>query len=384
MSLDDELWEYEGDEPDASSGDAGGGRRGAYWTAGIAIAVLSLIAGFVIGGRRDAAPREASDVGTVTASGSPTASGESGSATPGSSVSSSATPSQSAAFADPASYAGLLAAIAANGDVVLVDPETAAVAGTLVRNDDAALPQGEPQNFAGLLSWHAKTGTVYFSRSDCSIWRHVIQTNVTERVAAGRIPAISPDGTRLALATCAQAGGALAVVDAATGTVTLSIPISTAALDQGGGMVEINAIDWRPDGRGLIVTEGWEGDDVQYFVDVNKPPKSVHTASAVPVKGVNGSFHSVDYVGQRLVMAGTCCPPDEATALTVVRDGKTGNATKIAPLSDVGLIEPTADAQGRLRYLRRESPDGPAVLWALDTLDGVPRQIGGEFRAVDW
>ncbi|MDQ1709467.1 MAG: hypothetical protein QOG49_852, partial [Frankiaceae bacterium] len=304
-------------------------------------------------------------------------SSDAGSPSPSPSLSPSPSESSSAAAGSPAD-ADALAAITATGDVVLVDPATGATVRTLV----PAGPDGAGTDAS--IAWDAAHGVVYFTRAGCAVWRHRIADGATEQIAAGRRVAVSPDGSLLAIWTCTPDPGQLTVIDAGTAAAVLAIPLSTQPLSQGGAMEAISDIDWRPDGKAVVVTEGWEGDDLQYLVDLRKPPKAVQRGARVPVKGVNGSFHSVEYVGQRLLMAGTCCPPDEATSISVVRDGKTGNATKLAHLSDIGLIQPSADAKGRLVYLRRESADGPAALWALPALDGVPQSLGGTFAAVDW
>lgn len=377
MSYDDGQWEYEDEPAYDEPGSTGGSRTGMYWTAGITVAVLSLLAGYLLGGDRSGDDTPAANVTTVTAQASRAAPSQTaGASSTSASESPSGSPSESPSGATKPD-AELLAAMTGGGDIVLVDPDTGKAVRTLV--PAAADGAGSDPSIA----WDAARGVVYFTRAGCAIWRHRIDGGVTEQIGSGRRVAVSPDGTRLALWTCNPEPGQLAVMETGTGKVVLTLPLSTDAVDQGGGMSYLGDLDWRPDGKALVATEGWEGDDLQYLIDLAKLPKAVQKGAKVPVKGVNGSYHAAEYVGTRLVLAGTCCPPDAATAHVIVRDGKTGNATKLTHLSDIGFVRPTANAKGRIMYLRG-SGDGPGALWSLDKLEGVPRELGGEFAAVDW
>ncbi|MEO6714320.1 MAG: hypothetical protein ABIM89_12935 [Mycobacteriales bacterium] len=378
MSHDDEVFDYEYDDELDHVREGGGSRTGMYWAAGLTLAMLSLLAGYLIGGARGGGDDEpVAQVVTETASAKPTSPGST-SAAPSSdapSPSESASPSSSAAVKPDAE---LIAAVSAAGDIVLADPDTAQVVRTLVPAAGDR-PEADPS-----IAWNAKAGVVYFTRAGCAIWRHQIDGAATEQIGSGRRIALSPNGKYLALWTCNPGPGAFEIMQIDNRKTLLSLPLTTAAPDAGGGMSQLSDIDWRPDGTAIVVTEGWEGDDVQYLITLAKPPKSVQSGSRIPVKGVNGSYHAVEYVGSQLVMSGTCCPPDAATSHVVLRDRKTGTATKIAQLSDIGLVRVTADGKGRLRYLRRPGADGPGAMWALDDLKGEAREAGGQFIAIDW
>lgn len=393
----DERWDY--DEPEEPAGPTSPG-RGMYWLAGTVLAVVSLLIGYLIAGDRDPDTTPAAQVGATSAEATsagagspepdPTEPADSPSAAPSAAASpspsavASASPSPSPTAAGPAALpAGVLAAVSNAGDVQLVDPDTGAVERTLVAHNDPQV--ADPvDNTSPAVSWHAASGVAYFTRGNCSIYRHNAQTGITEPVTAGRSPVVSPDGSRLALWTCTPGPGELFVLETSTGKVTVSLPITGTSPEQGGNMTEILDIDWRPDGNALVVTEGWEGSDAQFVVDLRKLPKTVVDGARLPIRGVEGSYHLVEYVGTRLVMSGTCCHPDEQSGHVAVRDGKTGVLTLVPQLSDIGLIEPVADRAGRIRYLRRESSDQAGAMWGLDKLGGEPREIGGEFRALDW
>lgn len=391
MSIDNEQWSYDDDDGSGPGGGQEPGRRGLYWGIGITVALLSLVIGFVIGGNRGVDTRDAAQVTDASASettepsetvetsaaspGSKSAPTEASSAAPSASVSPSASSSASAAGA-------VLAAVNPNGDVVLIDAETAAVGPTLVPNDAASTAAADTIE----LSWHAASGTVYVARG-CSVVRHSVAEGVTKPVAKARLAAVSPDGTQLAVWACGDGEGdvgRLAVLDASTGTEILAVPLTTSTTEQGGNMNSIGGIDWRPDGKALVVTEGWEGADAQHLIDLRKLPKSVVAAGLLPVKGVEGTYHAAEYVGSRLVLSGTCCHPDEESGHVALRDGKTGTLSLLPALSNQGFLEPKADMKGRLRYIKRATSGAAGPLWALDDLKGAAREIGGSFLSVDW
>lgn len=353
--------------------------RRAYWIFAIAVSIASLLAGWFIAGARESAkttaaatesPRAPAPTGTTGATIDQSPSGT----TAGSSAQSEA-PSTAAG-----AVAGLLAAVTADGDVVLIDPETAATVRTLV-------PRGSADP-AISVAWDAQREVVYFGRggSCASIWRYRLGYEPIERMAQGHHPVISPDGTRVAIATgCTDGGGVdgISVLDAATGTPTVTMPVALPAAATIPWYV--GDVDWRPDGNALVVTVGWEGGDEQHVIDLRKPPRSVVAGSRVPIKTTlrETTFQQIEYVGQRLVIAAFCCTGAEgpASARIVVRDGKTGSLTSVATVAAYAL---TANASGRLRYLDADPSAAPAALWALDRLDAQPRRIGGSFRALSW
>lgn len=409
MSIDDGDLMYDDDD---RSGRPGEGRRALLWFAGVTIALASLTAGVLIGNARSAsnkrdtpvvaaslgvdessaagdpslpasAPGDGTSSGDASA-GTSTDSGASPSTSPSGSGSAPVSASPSTSAASPSVTPGpVLAAATPAGDIVLVDSETAAITQTLIKSADLSTGEGAAGDPVSV-SWHAGSGTVYVARG-CAVLRHRVADGKTERIAGGRLAAVSPDGTKVAVWTCrAGSVGDLAVIDASTGKVAQSLPLTTASADQGGNMNYISSIDWRSDGGALVVTVGWEGDDVQHVIDLRKLAKSVVVAARLPLGGVVGSYHTAEYVGQRLVLYGTCCAPDEGTSFVVVRDGKTGALTKIPALAGIGFIDPTSDGNGHLRYLKRTQAGGAGALWALDSLTGTPRELGGEFTQIDW
>ena len=340
------------------------GRRLLYVLAAATLVMVSVTAGVLI-----TKSLEREDPGPSTAA-------------PTSQAAAPTTPATSTSAATPAprTDADLLAAISKDGDVVLVDPDTAVVVRTLV--------SASGRTPAERVAWHAASGALYVTGGECEIWRHRTSDGGTERFSKGRQPAVSPDGTRLAVWTCDGGPvGRLAVIDTESGKALLSMPLNTVSIDEGGGMSYLGDIDWRPDGLALVVTEGWEGGDGQHLVDLRKPAKSVVDSPRVPLtSSFKETYHETEYVGQRLLLSGTCCGADtpegqSPTSRVVVRDGKTGALTSVLAVPAFSI---TAEAKGQLRYLSRETYEGPGELWALDRLDGVPRRIGGEFRAIDW
>ncbi len=343
------------------------GRRLLYALAAATLMMVSITAGVLI---TKSLERDDPSPSTVA----PAAASTPGEATPSASTASAATATEA-----PLTDAGLLAAVTKAGDVVLVDPDTAAVVQTV-----SSASGGTP---AERVAWHAATGVAYFSRpdGDCySIWQSRPESRAKARhLGSGQLLAVSPDGTRLAISTCRDAtAGNVDVIDAKSGKTTVSLPLSTLPYDQGGGMWLISDIDWRPDSAAIVVTAGWEEEFGQFLIDLRKLPQSVTTAPLVPVKTTfEESYHTVEYVGTRLVMSGSCCYPENKSNRVVVRDGKSG---ELSSLMTESVFDLAADSKGRLRYLTSRGSEGAAELWALDRLDGVPRKIGGEFIAIDW
>lgn len=360
--------------------------RRAYVIFAIAVSIASLIAGWFIAGAREsrttAAPTESADVTTA-----PESAGSTAAETP-SDTSSEETAAQPASPASTSSSAaavgdvsGLLAAVNTDGDVVLVDPETAATVRTLV-------PRGGAPAIS--VAWDATRQVVYFGRGGpcASVWRYRLGYEPVEQIAQGHHPVISPDGTKVAIANGCNPGSqsdGITVRDVISGAPVLALPMTTPADKKYVGPWYAGDLDWRPDSAALVVTVGWEGSDTQRLIDLRKPPRSVLAGAGVPVRNTypETTYQQVEYVGQRLVIAAFCCTGNVETpsARIVTRDGKTGTLTSIATVPAYSL---TADQKGRLRYLDADPTEKPAGLWALDRLDGQPRRIGGLFRALSW
>lgn len=280
-------------------------------------------------------------------------------------------------------YTRLLAAIAENGDIVLIDPDTAAVIRTVIPHD-AALP-------ASSLAWDAPRQLMYFGRAGtcASVWRHRLGEEPVHRFSAGRRPVVSPDGTRLVAATaCLPGQGAdgITVRDTKTGATILELPAGVAAAPApANAPTSVDDLDWRPDGGAVVVTVTSAGRTTQHLVDVRRPPRSVLAGKLVVVRPAppETSYGEVAFVGAGLVVAGRCCGAGAGTpsARLFARDSTTGTLTAVATGPAFSM---TADQRGRLRYLSTDSFERPAPLWAMDAIAAPPRQIGGLFRALSW
>ncbi|MEO6714090.1 MAG: WD40 repeat domain-containing protein [Mycobacteriales bacterium] len=285
------------------------------------------------------------------------------------------------ATSPPVDYAKTLAAIAADGDIVLVDPDTAAVVRTVIRRD-ARFP-------ATSVAWDAPRRMLYFGRGgDCaSVWRHELGAEPVYRLSSGHHPVVSPDGTQLAVADGCDGGGGQAngitVRDSSTGAVLMQLPIMIPSAARPEEPWYVGDIDWRPDGGALVVTVGWEGIDEQRLVDVRRPPRSVIDGKRVVIKPSppDVTHAEIEFFADTMAVAGRCCfgASGERSGRLFARDERSGELTPIATGDAFSL---TADATGRLRYLASSSFSRPAALWGIDRPGAEPREIGGLFSAV--
>ncbi|MDQ1710130.1 MAG: hypothetical protein QOG49_1515 [Frankiaceae bacterium] len=273
--------------------------------------------------------------------------------------------------------------MSAAGDVVLVDPDTGTTVRTVIPHD--------ANGPAISVAWDPVHRIVYFGRGGtcASVWRHTLGEEAVHLLGTGHHPVLSPDGTRLAVANGCTPGRSqsdgITVRAAGTGAPMLRLPIVVPTAGKAAMPWYVGDIDWRPDGGALVVTIGWEGSDAQHLVDLHRPPASVAAGKVVAVKPAppETTYAEVEFVGPRLVVAGSCCVGAAGTpsARLFVRDGTAGALTPIATGPAYSL---TADPGGRLRYLGGDPAVGPAALWAMDAIGQAARQIGGEFRALSW
>jgi hypothetical protein len=279
----------------------------------------------------------------------------------------------------PPAYARLLAAVSADGDVVLLDADTALVERTLVAGS------GSPQPG---LAWHARSGVVFFTRAEegCqTIWRHDLDSHRTRLVVEGSLPSVSRDGRYLGYwkRSCpgGPANGQLAVLDIKKGVEVMAVPL----VGEPGGtgpISYITAIDWGPDAI-LLVSAGDSGDAHPYVVELQRPPRSLPQASRLGLTAASGeNLFDAAYVDARIVLASSCCDGPRYQARRIVeRDPESGSLRVVASMSAYAL---SVDGRKRLRFLSFDLASGSSSLWALDRLDGVPTHIGDGFLDIDW
>ncbi len=283
----------------------------------------------------------------------------------------------------PPWYAGLLAAVTARGDLVLVNPDTGATVRTLISHElapDLARPT------VGI-AWDARAGIVYFDRSGCTVWRHDVRTGRSARLAAGRAPVISPDGRRVAVRGCADGAlGWLSIVAAKSG-IAMRTQRLMAVEDEQGFCCTIADVAWRRDGDVLIVTVGSDFGSSSHLIDLRRPVRDITDSPPVPVRIGPGEYLTdTEYVGGRLVLSAICCPhrAPPRSARLAIRSPSSGQVTSLVTLPRAELLVLAARGDGRLRYLRKGLNGGSGGLWALDRLSGVPRRVGGSFRTIAW
>ena len=325
---------------------------------------------------------------TPTASATPSQPGQSGPAT-------SPAPAQPAA---PSSGSGparptVLAAVNTSGKVEILDPATGAVVRTLATG--AALSDEVA------LSPDAKT-VYYQKQSGCfgQIARVAVGGGSPTDVAPGSLPAISPDGTKLAYAHESQASSLnptacqgtdsdpgtywMAVRNLATGTET-QFPLPP-EVTQTGLAPPISHLSWAPDGRHVAVTIGGGQDNEQHnlaLVDITGDHYYLTTASTL--RYVPGGQFS--YYGEAVYLSSgglfanvACCPHGVTSTVLDEVNPSTGAVTKQVA---VGVVTKThgsldADATGYwLLYLSGNDLEVSAG-------GSKPAILTGALVAADW
>lgn len=177
----------------------------------------------------------------------------------------------------PTAATSTIVALTTAGALVEIDPATGATVRTIA--SDAA--------WAGPLSLAPDRSTVYLTRETGGIRPDVVRVTLadgtSETVAQGRVPSVSPDGTRLAYVgkhptNPDEEYRALHVLDLATGAET-TVPDDSC----GGCPRRIDQPAWSPDGSTLYVATGFQDSAVPAMDLLVVTPGTTTTLDSAPV-----------------------------------------------------------------------------------------------------
>jgi Tol biopolymer transport system component len=188
------------------------------------------------------------------------------------------------------------------------------------------------------------------------------------RVADGALPAVSPDGTKLAYADARAPGICLATLvvrDLSTGTERAWQPPPS---DGYFALGSIQKIDWAPDSRTVVFSFQYEG-SATYVLDTATEGRLDEAARLLRVDGVGAgtampAWRSTD---DRIAVVVDCCPEpgreDPSPVLLVGRDGREPQELLASGTAPRWL---DFDAAGRLLWVGPEGAlhlgrDAPAV-----------------------
>lgn len=266
--------------------------------------------------------------------------------------------------------------------LVVVDTASGQVLRVLAEFDDPDTfveETGEPfagGSFLGDFALTPDGGTVYWERccepAPGTVFRAPVEGGEAEQVVNGAYPAISPDGSRLAVVVLQW----IMVVNLETGETT---PFAASEPQMPSELVNIA---WSPDGRSVVFEQYGDarGEGRVMALDVDDAT-SLDEARAVVTANDDGTpmFPTFDGQGrlhvvrQQRLGAGVDGP---AQALVV--DPGTGKEISIRPLA-TAVADQGHDASGT--YLIRTFVDG---LVQYRTIGGEPVPLAGGYRAGTW
>ena len=269
-----------------------------------------------------------------------------------------------------------------NQRLVVVDTASGQVLRVLAQFDDPDTfveETGEPfagGSFLGAFALSPDGRTVYWERccepAPGTVFRAPVEGGEPEQVVNGAYPAISPDGSRLAVVVLQW----IAVVDLRTGESTRF------AASEESSPAELTNITWSPDGRSVVFEQygNAPGEGRVMVLDVDDAA-SLDDARSVVAANDDGTpmFPTFDGQGrlhvvrQQRLHAGVDGP---AQALVV--DPDTGTEVSRRPLA-TAVAHQGHDASGT--YLIRTFVDGVVQ---YRTTGGEPVTLAGGYRAGVW
>lgn len=153
--------------------------------------------------------------------------------------------SRNTGLGDGTGTTGVLVAVASNGAIELLSPDSGAVLNTLVGPspvDSSGRHLGQPV----AVTADTQFAYVAYDRPSLVIESIPLSGGTPTYVAAGMDPSVSPDGTELAYSSLGSTTSGVVVRDLATG--------SQQTVDSSDGAAILNALSWSPDGAELALS----------------------------------------------------------------------------------------------------------------------------------
>jgi hypothetical protein len=290
---------------------------------------------------------------------------------------------------------GVLVAVASNGAVELLSPDSGAVLSTVVGPspvDSSGRHLGQPL----AVTADTQFAFVAYERPSLVIESIPLTGGTPTYVAAGMDPSVSPDGTELAYSSVASNTSDIVVRDLATG--------AQRTLDPSSGTAILNALSWSPDGTELalsgtfiaaapktlspgtipdLISEGVELLTLNQPISATNPHFLGTPVDLSSLQAGSPAWGGAQFLGSTGTIAvlqsgsGSACQAESSSLVSV--DPVTGHTTTVASFPYL-VSDPLFDQTGNLVAFQRNFVSCPPVTTTTSTTTtttAVPGRFGG-------